>query len=326
MEHSGIKIKLLEFPRLKLSHEKNIHNKVYNSDINLAIPKGKKFVAWFTIYNNKNICLLLDLNDNKEIKNFHICYLSFSDYLCIEDGTVLYGTLFKLTNNSSKINNTKCFCIEDIYYYKGEKITNTYYNKLQILYKFLNNDILQNVLTNDTILFGLPLINNNFTDLLKDITTLPYTIDYIQFRSIKNDTILNMKYIKSNKYNNNNNKLHLEQAIFKVIPDIQNDIYNLYIYNIITNKEEFYDIAFIPDYKTSVMMNNLFRNIKENNNLDLLEESDNEEEFEDNRIDKYVNLTKTYKMVCLFNNKFKKWYPVSIARKNDKIITSKLLN
>ena len=43
-------------------------------------------------------------------------------------------------------------------------------------------------------------------------------------------------------------------------------------------------------------MNNIFRNIKENDDLDKLEESDDEEEFEDISIDKYV-----------FLNKKKKW-------------------
>ena len=37
----------------------------------------------------------------------------------------------------------------------------------------------------------------------------------------------------------------------------------------------------IPDYKTSVFMNDLFRTIKENKNLDLLEESDDEEDDND---------------------------------------------
>ena len=35
-------------------------------------------------------------------------------------------------------------------------------------------------------------------------------------------------------------------------------------------------ICNIPDINTSKMMNNLFRDIKENNNLDTLEESDDE--------------------------------------------------
>jgi hypothetical protein len=85
------------------------------------------------------------------------------------------------------------------------------------------------------------------------------------------------------------------------------------------NKEEYFDIALIPDFTTSVMMNKLFRKIKENYNLDALEESDDEEEFENEKEDRFVYLDKTYNMVCLFNNKFKKWYPVKIAEANSEI-------
>ena len=60
-------------------------------------------------------------------------------------------------------------------------------------------------------------------------------------------------------------------------------------------------------------MNNLFRNIKENDNLDAIEESDDETEFEDDRDDKFVYLNRSCKMNCRYNYKFKKWYPVSLA-------------
>jgi hypothetical protein len=107
------------------------------------------------------------------------------------------------------------------------------------------------------------------------------------------------------------------EVIFKIKPDIQNDIYYLYCLN--NNKEEYFDIALIPDFTTSVIMNKLFRKIKENENLDALEESDDEEEFENEKEDRFVYLDKTYNMVCLFNNKFKKWYPVRIAEPNSEI-------
>ena len=93
--------------------------------------------------------------------------------------------------------------------------------------------------------------------------------------------------------------------IFICKPDIQNDIYHLY-----TLDNEYIGLSAIPDYKTSVMMNNLFRIIKENNDLDALEESDDEEEFENSNVDKFVNLDKSYKIECNFNNKFKKWVPI----------------
>ena len=70
------------------------------------------------------------------------------------------------------------------------------------------------------------------------------------------------------------------------------------------------------------MMNKLFRIIKENDNLDALEESDDEEEFENENIDKFVRLDKSYKMVCRFNHKFKKWVPIKVADDKSNVITS----
>ena len=60
-------------------------------------------------------------------------------------------------------------------------------------------------------------------------------------------------------------------------------------------------------------MNNLFRNIKENINLDTLEESDDEEEFQNNNIDKFVFLDKRINMLCKYSYKFKKWVPYKLA-------------
>ena len=66
-------------------------------------------------------------------------------------------------------------------------------------------------------------------------------------------------------------------------------------------------------------MNKLFRNIKENDNLDKLEESDDEEEFENESKNRFVFLDKEYNMICLYNNKFKKWYPIKLALKNQQL-------
>jgi hypothetical protein len=52
-------------------------------------------------------------------------------------------------------------------------------------------------------------------------------------------------------------------------------------------------------------------------NLDSLEESDDEEEFENEREDKFVFLERTFNMVCEFNTKFKKWIPLRIAQDSE---------
>jgi hypothetical protein len=110
-----------------------------------------------------------------------------------------------------------------------------------------------------------------------------------------------------------------QEQVFICRPDIQDDIYYVYCLND-ELKEEQHGIAHIPNYNTSVMMNKLFRIIKENNNLDALEESDDEEEFENEDISKFVHLDKSYKMICQFNHKFKKWTPIKLANEKSEII------
>jgi hypothetical protein len=136
------------------------------------------------------------------------------------------------------------------------------------------------------------------------------------------------KYIEKSNYNNNTNHTNhtnytnnKKYKIFIVSADIQNDIYNLVDLDAVNDDLSNYDytianklIASIPDYKTSVFMNALFRNIKENKSLDALEESDDEDEFENTNIDKFVDLTKKIKMKCVFNYKFKKWTPVECVK------------
>lgn len=306
---------LQDFPNFELSYETMTHNKVYDSDVILAIPEGQKMFAWFTVYADEHVCFIID-PENKT-KNIQIILTSFHDKLVFGFGTILYGTLFKY-------NQTSCFSIEDIYYYKGESLINLYYyKKIQIIKTCLQKELCSNALTNNFTIFGLPIMNTNFNTLLHDINVLPYKISQIQFRYFNSKKITFIKYYKpknSHSDSKSDYSVKTDTAVFKITPQIQTDIYNLFIYK--NGKEEFYDIAFIPDYNTSVLMNKLFRNIKENINLDALEESDDEEEFENEKEDKYVFLDRSFKMNCQYNYKFKKWVPISLAAKSDRIISA----
>jgi len=46
---------LSNFPNVKLSYEKIVHKKVYNFDLLLSIPDGKKCFAWFTLFKNNTV-------------------------------------------------------------------------------------------------------------------------------------------------------------------------------------------------------------------------------------------------------------------------------
>jgi len=183
---------------------------------------------------------------------------------------------------------------------------------LELLNNIFKSELSQMPLNDNYTIFGLPLINNSIHLLLNSIHSLPYTVNHIKYRFFDNKyakKIVTMPYF--NKKIEHTTK---KQAIFRITADIEPDIYNLFVYN--NGIEDYYDIAFIPDYKTSVMMNKLFRNIKENYNLDAIEESDDEQEFEDNRQDKYVYLDRTFNMLCEYNFKFKRWIPISVVEDN----------
>lgn len=327
---------LSDFPKFELSYETMTHKKVFNHNVILAIPDGKKCLAWFTTYKAENVCFIMETSENNRIENIYISKTGFNDNLVLGDsGTILYGTVFRPFNSS------QCFCIEDLYYYKGANYSGrTFLSRLQLLKTILTKELSQNALTNSYMVFGLPLMNPDLLTLLKGIELLPYKIKYLKYRWFETKKIMCSEYYKPRTETSNPQvklrdsevkireplvKLReqpvkqLSTAVFKVTPDIQSDIYNLF-----SNKdgnEEFYDYAFIPDYDTSVLMNKLFRNIKENGNLDALEESDDEDEFENDRSDKYVYLDRSFKINCKFNYKFKKWMPISLANDNQQIVS-----
>jgi hypothetical protein len=311
----------------------------------LAIPEGNKFYAWFTTYKADNVCFLLEISPiNKLVCSSKIVVTGFNDSLAYGNGTVLYGTIFQTLNNNKKGPNEKgntCFSIEDIYYYRGKSYQNeSYLTKLKLIKNMLLKEISQIALLPNYVIFGLPLINTNFNTMLREIEYLPYKIANILFRYFNTKKALYIKYYKPNatfadfKNTNNNDSINtnnktntscttIKNAIFTVKPEIQNDIYNLYIYK--NGTEEYYDTACIQEYTTSVMMNRLFRNIKENQNLDALEESDDETEFQNEKEDKFVFLDKSFKMHCTYNAKFKKWTPVSVAARNERVTTDTVL-
>ena len=93
---------------------------------------------------------------------------------------------------------------------------------------------------------------------------------------------------------------------FYIKADTREDIYYLYE---TAECDKVAGTANICDYKTSVMMNSIFRNIKENRNLDALEESDDEDEFEDTREDRFVDVKKRVLMICEYSPRFRSWVP-----------------
>jgi hypothetical protein len=289
-----------KLPDFELSYDKIIHKKVL-ADTYLIIPKGKKSLVWFNYFNEKNICLVLELDNSNNINNMYIVPYCFDNELSYN--TLLYGTI-------KIINKTTFFTCENILFYKNIDLK-LYDYKTKFMYmKELFKNIKNTNYFKDNFIIGLPIIKHNYNHAVNEIQHLNYDIYGIQAIHLH-------EYYPIGIIKHENHEI---EAIFKVMADIKADIYKLFYLD--NNTFVFQGIAMIPAYKTSVFMNQLFRTIKENENLDFLEESDDEEEFENTNEDKYVDLKKSIVMKCVYMDKFRKWKPISIANKHSNIISN----
>jgi hypothetical protein len=328
--HTQMNHLLKRLPQFELSYETISYKKVspdYN--ICLAIPNGKKVLIWFTFHQDYNTCYMIDLNKDKKIyKMCSIPNLLFDQELA--KGTLIYGTVLDKPGLTTII-------IEDIFYYNGIPI-----NRLNNADKF---DFLEQFMRNagqmsPILIFQLPVIWESNVHNLDEypIYTPPligYAIHHIQYRAFYEimpylNIFINRKIITNNNAENVEilrkpypiNALKPQYkytTVFHVTADLQYDIYNLFAYGK-NNSLIFYNIAYIPNYKSSVQLNSVFRNIRENKSIDYIEESDDEDDFQNINVDKYVDLNKSVLMECSFNTKFKRWVPMKIVDKKSKVI------
>lgn len=302
---------LRDFPNIKLSYETVTHKKVDSYDRAWLIPSGKKCFAWFTTFQDQVICAILELNMGKTHNIRHVKLVKCCFDRTLAYGTILYGTLFYY-------NDHPFFSVEHIYQYKGRMVKTH-----EVVDTLMRCDIQQVAYNRHFVVFGLPITATNDTTLHAQITSAPYPIYAIHYvsengakRWIMNlDTYhrIAMQAIKpviaSVKPSTTLSTKSRTRLICK--PDLQTDVYHLY-----TSTNEYVGVACVPDYKTSVMLNSIFRRIKENVDLDALEESDTEEDFENPNVDKYVDLTKTCLMECVYHYRFKKWTPIQHISNN----------
>jgi len=288
------------FPKIKLSYEKVLDKKVYINDCAQAymlIPKGQKAFVWFTNNGRQNITYLLKTDMRGKIIDFEKLTLMFDDDLAL--GTIIYGTIFH-------IDKRRFFACENIFYYKGENVCFfDLKSKLNYLTELFSSKYRQIILSNDMITLGMCILKSTFECAYNEMNSLSYPIYAIR----------SFKFNSGNSLGNFLIKNRTIDAVFNVTSSLDSDIYYLY-----GEDDSEGRLANVSSYKTSILMNSLFRNIRENRNLDYIEESEDEDDFQETSKGKYVNLDLVIKMRCVYNTKFKKWEPAKIAYKKDQLI------
>lgn len=321
-------------PNFELSYETISHNKVSPIyDICLAIPLGRKCFAWFTFYDDKDVCFLLELNRDKKIVRAKIVPTTFTDSLSL--GTILYGTLWQ-DQGQEHDNERTFFIIEDILYFQGIPMKTVIFGeRLGFLGQTMNK-----MAHGPGMVFALSVMwkaDPGAFGTIPNQSAIAFPVHHIQYRSSREIApYLNVNIQRKLTTQLPKEPVHIGpervamridlskpqykyKTVFQVSADPQYDIYNLYVYGK-SNQPVFYNIAYIPSYKASVFMNSLFRKIRENRNLDYIEESDDEEDFQNTHEHKYVDTQKKLLMECVFHTKFKKWVPLRVVDNRTKIV------
>ena len=352
-------------PELELSYEPRLHKKVY-APFYYIIPKGPKALVWYTYWKDKNVCLLVLLNERGNYSDIKVFPSVFSNQLAL--GTILYGTYFQgqglcpsdpvqglrqglcpsdPDHQAKQLRNCQGLCpsdpdykrncqhlfsCEQIHYYKGVKI----HQHNQPLLDLFEQHIGQIAYTPACLVIGLPVITTTYEEAETVMADLPYKtygigiykhLDQAQEKRVQTQEKRvqvqqpQTKHIQQPQtkqpqqtprvQTHQAKQTHQAQAQpqkarFKVKAALSADTYHLYH----PTDNKLVGTAVVPTYKSSVLLNSLFRNIKENSNLDLLEESDDETEFENTHLDKFVDLEKTILMECVYLKRFQKWQPM----------------
>lgn len=302
------------FPKyFELCDERVIHNKVQSFDFYRIIPKGRKCFLWFKKYNDSIKLYVMEYHKYK--RRFTRVYdmtACFSKDLTIgRFGTICYGTMFRKDGICY-------FTIEDVMYHMSTKVYDKGWNTKLRIKKEIVEQVNNIGYGPNSIILGVPIMGMSKNTIFENIQDCVYDIYALEFVCVKTDIIMRFAYDEYMK------TIEINSAVFLIKPQIKSDVYDLY-YKGSDDSEELLDIAFIPDYKTSVYMNGFFRSIKENANLDALEESDDEDEFENIDEDKFVFMDREVKFECKYSKTFQRWIPMKKVDIDTPIVSSRMI-
>ena len=299
-----------------LTYNNNNNNNKYFS----IKPYGKRAFLWFTYIDNRfcSIIKFYDPNNRNNQNNTNsVEYYEYSDNFdntLSYNNVLLYGYYTTFETNNYFIMDTVLNYNNYNYIINTNKYHTNFLTRLKLLRLVLDKCKCCNNLNKQLIY--LPFICTTLEDAFNNI----YNLNYKPFGiTLWNDSKNIGTYLLNNINNINDKNNKWIDAVFKVVAGLNDDQYYLYCENNNSNNNSeyvFHNSALINTYRLSVYMNNIFRKIRENRNLDLIEESEDEDDFENINENKFVDLDKSVYMLCSYNRKFQKWIPKHAINNN----------
>jgi len=291
MHHSNYMRTLNRFPSFEPPYEHTTHKDVRgNNRLFVALPFGKRCYAWFTHYKEQNVCFIVGLSPGRlQPTSVHPVITSFNSRLAL--GTVIYGTVVHR-------NDTSCFVMDDLLYDTGRDTTKIpYMQKLERFGELCSTQLGHDIHHSKQMVFVLPEMALDIVSMNRRLGTLQYPHHCILSVNLYGRTKRVKVIIKT-----------VHKSVFLVKPRVKSDTYELHVQD--NAKVCFHSIACVDTYKLSVVMNDTFRTVRENHYLDAIEESDDEDDFQDVSPDKHVHLDREFKILCKWNQRIKRWIPV----------------
>jgi hypothetical protein len=298
--------------RLKKTHDIDItkkHAYILNSKSIYFLEKtqhimsikssGTNYYLYFTSINNINYCFFIDRKIKSGYTYPRIISVKYAFDDSIFQDTLLDGELVR----DSDDNDAWIFLITDMLVHKGKKLDCNIVNRFNLLYDMLTNDYNKN---HDIDICPLVVkklfLYKDYDELItKFIPSLPYKTNGIYFNSL-NTKHANQLYLFKNSKENNTPKYKSKEnytssasasesasssssnIILKIKQTEKSDIYDFYCKN--RDEEQNIGIACIPNLRTSKLVRAIFMKQEDKDAI-------------------YVN--------CKYNDKFKKYEPISLA-------------
>lgn len=345
LSYETVSHKKVSVNEVAVSENKITGNKV----VAVAIPHGKKHILWTTAIPQSTIGVAYLIELGKNHHNNTVMLRGYSIPLRspipikYKYGVILHGTLIQTTDTTGS--GPQTFIVDDLYMYEGHVMDSVPWgyrvpfliNIMRDFPTFFADDFTMAlaVMWNPDTEFP---IGNSDSDMVAG-----YHVRHIQYRENKQmtpyvnvlntpngtrteDTSESTRHVLAKmmppplvpRFHYQNNQFRLN-TVFLVSADVQYDVYNLFALGK-AGAKVFVGLAGIQNYKTSVFMNRIFRKIRENENLDSIEESDDESDFENMDETKYVDLEKYVSIECTFLPKIKKWIPQRLGSKDRRIV------
>lgn len=290
-------------PPFELSYAIDRHRKV-EPDAFLVAPRGGRALLWFCSHDGDDACYSFRLDGRRQSRPTREMGC-FSHELCA--GTLLYGVLQEQDQKGGKR-----FMCEDVLWCKGDRVERFSLRRKICLLQDIFDRGLGPVPSTRYMDIALPVWSESAEEAERIANACAYPCRGVfayashlpGLRPLPRDRVHRRVVSAPRRVPPSVGK----HAVLVAQACIEPDTYSL----LARGPDSLVRVgrASVPSIKTSVMMNRFLRKIKENENLDLLEESDSDEEFEDIAEDRYIHGSRYVAFKCAYNVRHQGWEPI----------------